>query len=487
MKKLIPLILIICLLLPSCQPSKTQFIAEITSANGSEEFTTAAEYSSFEESTAYDSTEAVTAAVLPSFTANSITNTVSRVSSTAGVLNTAALSVSAPASTRAATAAPKPASPKTTAGTTKPAETQTELRGIWISCYDYISAAGKTRSEYKAETDKMFKSIAACGFNTAFVHMRDFSDAFYESDIYPYSSFVAGTEGASLPFDPFKVILESAKKYGISVHGWINPFRVSTKNDPSLLSASNPAKKILDGGNSEGEVCILKNGIYYNAACVSNHKLILDGVREIIGKYDIDGIHIDDYFYPTTENSFDNDEFIRSGAPDIAVWRRENTSCLVGKIYKTVKSVNPQLLFGISPQGNISQNMDVQYADVEKWTNSNGYCDYIVPQIYYGYENSECPYAETVAAWENMIKAKDVSLVVGLCTYKYGSTDEWAGNGADEWINRTDIVSKQTADILKDKKINGVSFYSYASTFENPVSSEIMLGGEIQEIRELLT
>ena len=77
--------------------------------------------------------------------------------------------------------------------------------------------------------------------------------------------------------------------------------------------------------------------------------------------------------------------------------------------------------------------------------------------------------------------------MVGLCTYKYGSTDEWAGNGADEWINRTDIVSKQTADILKDKKINGVSFYSYASTFENPVSSEIMLGGEIQEIRELLT
>ena len=477
MKKLIPLILIICLLLPSCQPSKTQFIAESTSANGSEEFTTAAEYSSFEESTAYDSTEAVTAAVLPSFTANSITNTVSRVSSTAGVLNTAALSVSAPASTRAATAAPKPASPKTTAGTTKPAETQTELRGIWISCYDYISAAGKTRSEYKAETDKMFKSIAACGFNTAFVHMRAFSDAFYESDIYPYSSFVAGTEGASLPFDPFKVILESAKKYGISVHGWINPFRVSTKNDPSLLSASNPAKKILDGGNSEGEVCILKNGIYYNPACVSNHKLILDGVREIIGKYDIDGIHIDDYFYPSTDKSIDSKQYSQykasGGALSLAEWRRASVNSFVSSLYSTVKATNSNLTVSISPAAQIEKNKNELYADCALWLSSKGYADIIIPQIYFGFEHETLDFQSLLAEWAALPRNPQIKLVCGLAAYKCGKNDAYAGAGSAEWQENTDILARQLKCIRKNKNYSGFVVFSYKDLNRAACKTEI--------------
>lgn len=477
MKKLIPLILIICLLLPSCQPSKTQFIAESTSANGSEEFTTAAEYSSFEESTAYDSTEAVTAAVLPSFTANSITNTVSRVSSTAGVLNTAALSVSAPASTRAATAAPKPASPKTTAGTTKPAETQTELRGIWISCYDYISAAGKTRSEYKAETDKMFKSIAACGFNTAFVHMRAFSDAFYESDIYPYSSFVAGTEGASLPFDPFKVVLESAKKYGISVHGWINPFRVSTKNDPSLLSASNPAKKILDGGNSEGEVCILKNGIYYNPACVSNHKLILDGVREIIGKYDIDGIHIDDYFYPSTDKSIDSKQYSQykasGGALSLAEWRRASVNSFVSSLYSTVKATNSNLTVSISPAAQIEKNKNELYADCALWLSSKGYADIIIPQIYFGFEHETLDFQSLLAEWAALPRNPQIKLVCGLAAYKCGKNDAYAGAGSAEWQENTDILARQLKCIRKNKNYSGFVVFSYKDLNRAACKTEI--------------
>ena len=477
MKKLIPLILIICLLLPSCQPSKTQFIAESTSANGSEEFTTAAEYSSFEESTAYDSTEAVTAAVLPSFTANSITNTVSRVSSTAGVSKTAALSVSAPASTRAATAAPKPASPKTTAGTTKPAETQTELRGIWISCYDYISAAGKTRSEYKAETDKMFKSIADCGFNTAFVHMRAFSDAFYESDIYPYSSFVAGTEGASLPFDPFKVILESAKKYGISVHGWINPFRVSTKNDPSLLSASNPAKKILDGGNSEGEVCILKNGIYYNPACVSNHKLILDGVREILGKYDIDGIHIDDYFYPSTDKSIDSKQYSQykasGGALSLAEWRRASVNSFVSSLYSTVKATNSNLTVSISPAAQIEKNKNELYADCALWLSSKGYADIIIPQIYFGFEHETLDFQSLLAEWAALPRNPQIKLVCGLAAYKCGKNDAYAGAGSAEWQENTDILARQLKCIRKNKNYSGFVVFSYKDLNRAACKTEI--------------
>ena len=353
-------------------------------------------------------------------------------------------------------------------------------KGMWFTSMDYAEIlAGKTEDEFSAEVRRRFQNACMMGINTVYVQVRAFCDAYYPSDIFPPGQYYTDTS-----FDPLKIMISSAHALGMSFHAWINPLRSVTPEELNILSDS---YSFVRDYRDSGLLKETDGRFWLDPSYSETVSLVCDGVREIAEKYNIDGIHIDDYFYPTTETSFDNDEFIRSGAPDIAVWRRENTSCLVGKIYKTVKSINPQLLFGISPQGNISQNMDVQYADVEKWTNSNGYCDYIVPQIYYGYENSECPYAETVAAWENMIKAKDVSLVVGLCTYKYGSTDEWAGNGADEWINRTDIVSKQTADILKDKKINGVSFYSYASTFENPVSSEIMLGGEIQEIRELLT
>lgn len=353
-------------------------------------------------------------------------------------------------------------------------------KGMWFTSMDYAEIlAGKTEDEFSAEVSRRFQNAWMMGINTVYVQVRAFCDAYYPSDIFPPGQYYTDTS-----FDPLKIMISSAHALGMSFHAWINPLRCVTPEELNILSDS--YSFVRDYRNSS----FLKETdgrFWLDPSYSETVSLVCDGVREIAEKYNIDGIHIDDYFYPTTENSFDNDEFIRSGAPDIAAWRRGNTSCLVENIYKTVKSVNSRLLFGISPQGNISQNMNVQYADVEKWTNSNGYCDYIVPQIYYGYENSECPYTETVAAWENMIKAKDVSLVIGLCTYKYGSTDEWAGNGADEWINRRDIVSKQTADILKDKKINGVSFYSYASTFETPVSSEIMLRGEIQEIRELLT
>ncbi|MDY5949386.1 MAG: family 10 glycosylhydrolase [Oscillospiraceae bacterium] len=351
------------------------------------------------------------------------------------------------------------------------------MRGIWISCYDYISAAGKTRSEYKAETDKMFKNIAACGFNTAFVHMRAFSDAFYESDIYPYSSFVAGTEGAPLPFDPFKVILESAKKYGISVHGWINPFRVSTKNDPSLLSASNPAKKILDGGNSEGEVCILKNGIYYNPACVSNHKLILDGVREIIGKYDIDGIHIDDYFYPSTDKSIDSKQYSQykasGGALSLAEWRRASVNSFVSSLYSTVKATNSNLTVSISPAAQIEKNKNELYADCALWLSSKGYADIIIPQIYFGFEHETLDFQSLLAEWAALPRNPQIKLVCGLAAYKCGKNDAYAGAGSAEWQENTDILARQLKCIRKNKNYSGFVVFSYKDLNRAACKTEI--------------
>ncbi len=352
-----------------------------------------------------------------------------------------------------------------------------ELRGVWISCYDHISAAGKSREKYKAQTDEMFQTIADCGLNTAFVHLRAFSDAFYKSDIFPYSSYIAGKEGASLAFDPFEVMLESAKKYGISVHGWINPFRVSTKTDVSLLSENNPAKKILDAGNENGEICILENGIYYNPSCASNHKLILDGVKEIITKYDIDGIHIDDYFYPSTDEKADETQYSEyksaGGALPLLEWREINVNAFVSALYSAVKAADSTLTVSISPDAKLERNRNELYADCELWLAEKGYADLIIPQIYFGFEHETRAFKALLDEWGSLARNESISLACGIAAYKCGKADEYAGTGTGEWQRNTDILARQLEAIRKNEKYGGFVVFSYGDLIREDCKTEI--------------
>ena len=349
--------------------------------------------------------------------------------------------------------------------TSNPVEKE-EIRGIWISCYDHISAENKTETEYKAETDKMFSTIKDTGFNTAFVHLRAFSDAFYESEIYPYSSYIAGKEGADLPFDPFEILLESAKKHGISVHGWINPFRISTNNNPETLSDSNPAKTILQNDNSDGKIIILPNGIYYNPAHTENHKRIIGGVREIISKYDIDGIHIDDYFYPSTDECMDRIQYSeytsKGGNLSLSEWRIEIINSFVSGLYSAVKFMNNNLIFSISPAAQIDKNRYELYADCSLWLSQKGYADMIIPQIYFGFEHGTNPFDRLLNQWSSMKKHPDIQLLCGLAAYKIGTEDEFAGAGINEWNENSDIISRQINSIRNNEEYNCFVIFSYS-------------------------
>ena len=355
-------------------------------------------------------------------------------------------------------------------------EGSAELRGVWISCYDHISAAGKSREEYKTETDRMFQTIAEYGLNTAFVHLRAFSDAFYESEIFPYSSFIAGEEGAELSFDPFEVMLESAEAYGISVHGWINPFRISTKTDVSLLSEKNPAKKLLDDGNKNGEICILENGIYYNPSCASNHKLILDGVKEIITKYDIDGIHIDDYFYPSTDEKVDEKQYSEyksaGGALPLSQWRENNVNAFVSALYSAVKAVDDTLTVSISPDAKLERNKNELFADCELWLAEKGYADLIIPQIYFGFEHETCAFQPLLDEWGSLERNSSVSLACGMAAYKCGKADEYAGTGAGEWQECSDMLAKQINSIRNNKSYGGFVVFSYGDLLREDCKTE---------------
>lgn len=439
---------IICLLLSSCQLNNQHF-PSVTDRTASESAATNAA-NQIENNTFYTYTHEI-----PSVSESGT--------------DTSAVSVFKPVESSKSTTA-KPT-------TTKPVTAQTELRGVWISCYDHISAAGKSRTEYKAETDKMFRTIKDSGLNTAFVHLRAFSDAFYESEIYPYSSFIAGKEGASLSFDPFEVMLESAEKYGISVHGWINPFRVSTKTDASVLCEQNPAKQILDSGNAEGEICILSNGIYYNPSCTSNHKRILDGVKEIISKYNIDGIHIDDYFYPSTDSKIDSKQYSQykadGGKLSLAEWRKTNVNAFVSSLYSAVKTADSSLTISISPAAQLEKNLTELYADCELWLSCKGYTDLIIPQIYYGFEHETLDFQTQLNKWGSLSRHSGIKLACGIAAYKSSEKDAYAGTGAAEWQKNSDILARQLTAIRKNKNYGGFVVFSYADLTSEAGKTEI--------------
>ena len=137
----------------------------------------------------------------------------------------------------------------------------------------------------------------------------------------------------------------------------------------------------------------------------------------------------------------------------------ENCTRFVKAIYDAVKSHDKRILFGISPQGNINANYTSQYADVKLWGGNKGYCDYIVPQIYFGFENSACPFDKTLEEWEILRGDSGVELIIGLAPYKLGKEDKWAGEfGEQEWIDTPDIISRQI-ELVNNSSADGYALY----------------------------
>ena len=354
--------------------------------------------------------------------------------------------------------------------------TSEEMRGVWISCYDHISAQGKNEEEYRNAINSMFRTISDCGLNTAFVHLRAFSDAFYESEIFPYSSFIAGSQGASLPFDPFRIMLECAAEFEISVHGWINPFRISAKTDISAISDNNPAKKLL--GSKNGEICILDNGIYYNPACESNHKLILDGIKEIASKYDIDGIHIDDYFYPSDDEEVDKiqyEEYLSQGGKlSLSEWRITKVNSFVSALYTAVKSFDKNLIVSISPAADFESNKNELYADCELWLSSEGYADMIIPQIYFGFNHDTLPFRKTLDKWGAFKRNSSVTLACGIAAYKCDDTYSYSDESEMlDWQSRNNNLALQVSKIRENTNYGGFVMFSYSNLTNENCRDEI--------------
>ncbi len=320
----------------------------------------------------------------------------------------------------------------------------------YISFPDYMQ--GKTEYEFKTAITQQLTAASQNGINTIYFHIHPEGDAYYNSTIYPKGKY--NDNG----YDPLEIVLDTAHSMDISVHGWINPYRMQITEEMELLPDTFIVKQWIKSNSPM--VKLVGNRWYLNPAYDEVTALITDTVKEIIENYPVDGIHIDDYFYPDTSEDFDIEAFELSCEDNLSDWRSDNVTEMVKAVYDTIKAYDERILFGISPQGNISADYNTQYADVELWTKNKGYADYIIPQIYYGFENEVCPFERTLRQWEELAENNNVSLVIGLAEYKQNKYDKWAGvSGELEWIENDDIIPRQI-DLVKNSTIaDGYALY----------------------------
>ncbi len=348
------------------------------------------------------------------------------------------------------------------------------VKAVWFAYLDIDTMlAGATEAEFTESISEAFAYVASLGCNTVYVHVRAFGDAYYYSDYYPFTSAYSGTVGDKPSYDPLEIMITEAHKLGLSFHAWVNPMRTTSKTNFEAMSSSYILKQWYSSSSTNGTYLVYDSGdgnYWLSPAYSAVRELICAGIAEIVSNYDVDGIHIDDYFYPTTDESFDALAFSVSGSSDLAQWRRDTVSQLVKEIYSTVKSCNSSVLFGVSPQGNLDNNLNKLYADVELWCSTTGYLDYIVPQIYYGYSGS-LPFDTTAVQWEELVTCSSVKLICGIAAYKVGTTTEWSSGS---------MLSKQTDYISTLSGYSGCAYYRYSSLVAD--SSDKLLAGEITSL-----
>lgn len=355
------------------------------------------------------------------------------------------------------------------------------VKGIWVATVkniDYPATRGTTSSaELKRQADVIIANCKSINITDIYLQVRPAADSFYPSAVFPWSKYLTGSQGTAPDsgFDPLEYWINQCHTQGIRLHAWVNPYRV-TKDSESLdmLSASNPARQ-------HPEYTIRHKGNYYfDPALPETRQLVTMGVMEIVNNYDVDGIHFDDYFYPSESGEAFNDAAsyaIYGAGQDKSEWRRSNVNTLIEGLHSQIKAVKPNCQFGISPSGiydNISSNpigsntagmshYRQLYADTVKWA-KNGWIDYLAPQVYWEIGHPKADYATLVNWWSVILSDCSCKLYIGMADYKTDTTDPanafYGANGVAQLNRQLDLNA-----VLP--KISGEIHYNYNLTFRN--------------------
>ncbi len=344
-----------------------------------------------------------------------------------------------------------------------------QMRGVWIatvSNIDWPSRQGLSTDEQQQEMIKMLDVFQENKINTVVFQVRPGCDAFYESKLEPWSTWLNGKQGkAPEPFyDPLQFVIEQAHKRCMEVHVWINPYRVLTCTDTSLLCDSSVY-------NKQKHLTVKYGGQYFlDPGLKETRKYLNEVVKEIVTKYDIDAVHFDDYFYPypVTGENFPDDESFKKDPRSFTSkkdWRRDNVTLTIKQLSKTIKDAKPWVDFGVSPFGvwrhksvdkrgsdtyKALTNYDDLYADILLWL-KEGYIDYVVPQLYWEMGKEHVNYKKLADWWTENSNGKNLYIGLfasGLSENKWGS-----------WQKPNEIIRQMRYDEL-NTGIKGEMFFS---------------------------
>ena len=321
------------------------------------------------------------------------------------------------------------------------------------------------------------------GMNAIFCHVHSHSDAYYPSSVLPTSKFLPGNGR----FDALQYMIDSAHRHGLSFHAWFNPYRVTGYQMKwSDVPAGSIVKQWYASGNRN--VLLFDGNYYLNPAQPAVRDLVVSSIREVLTKYAIDGVQFDDYFYPDlgkdAATNFDYLEYqLYSGNASITEWRKANVSALIAAVYQTVHAVRPSAVFGVSPVGPLRnlRSEKSYFVDIDTWMSHTGYIDYVLPQIYFDFEQktgsgvaSDAAYATCLDSWLKLRQKTGgkVKLYVGLALYKCG-TNSWDGNAKPEWLRRSDILLREVQLARQSGQVSGFGIYAYQNFDDAAAQAEL--------------
>lgn len=378
-----------------------------------------------------------------------------------------------------------------------------DVHGAWIATVSNLNWPSKPAlsvQQQKQEAIAILDKAQEAGFNMIIFQVRPAGDAFYKSDYFPWSHCLSGTQGKAPGYDPLAFWVEQSHKRGMALHAWVNPYRLSTRGggdtpDLSIFSKDHPAHK-----HKDWVVSYADNKMYFNPGIPECREYVVNAALEIVKKYDVDGLHMDDYFYPypaskKDENGnnvtvpFPDDEafkqfsagFLKEAGLENAseneqrdAWRRRNVDLMIKEIHSGMKAVNPELQFGVSPFGiwrnktndpagsdtRGLQSYDALHADTKYWVEA-GIIDYIVPQLYWNIGFEVADYAKLLPWWSEVVsKSPGVKLYIGMAAHRVG------GKEGTPWEGSAEIV-RQLKMNQANPAVSGEFLFGWKSIADN--------------------
>ena len=348
-----------------------------------------------------------------------------------GMASAAACGGAAPTAPPGGGTVPPPPPPPPPAAFSVPAITR-EFRGMWIATVaniDWPSRSGLTAAQQQAELGLLFDAAQQTGLNAVMLQVRAAGDAMFPSTLEPWSRVLTGTQGGDPGYDPLAFAVQQARLRGLELHAWFNPFRAGNLSDTLRLSPLHFAVRRPDLVRRCGQ-------LWFDPGEPAVHDQAIAVVRDVVQRYDVDAVHIDDFFYPypdTCTNFPDSLTFRRyqqgGGALSLGDWRRDNVNRFVERLYREVHAVSPLAKVGVSPfgiwrPGNPAGITGLDafatiYADSRRWLQS-GWVDYFAPQLYWSIASTGQSFPALLNWWtqQNTMRRH---LWPGLASYRVGT------------------------------------------------------------------